>query len=82
MAKVVKAWPVTGVWTSQSNLAGQLVKGASDLPAVQAMAAFLLAAAPIAQDSTITRSIGWLLAALAASLFFIAVLGPGIPWRL
>ena len=41
-----------------------------------------VAAAPIAQDSTITRSIGWLLAALAASLFFIAVLGPGIPWRL
>jgi hypothetical protein len=41
-----------------------------------------VAAAPTAQDSTITRSIGWLLAALAASIFFIAVLGPGIPWRL
>ncbi|MGB7548147.1 MAG: hypothetical protein WBM14_10390 [Terracidiphilus sp.] len=34
------------------------------------------------QDSTITRSIVWRAAALAASLFFIFVLGRGIAWRL
>jgi hypothetical protein len=33
-------------------------------------------------NSTITRSIGWILVALAASVFFIFVLGPGIRWRL
>jgi hypothetical protein len=40
------------------------------------------ASAQTAPESTITRSTGWLAVALAVSLFFIAVLGPGIPWRL
>jgi len=39
-------------------------------------------AAPTTQDSTINRSISWMVAAVAASVFFIAVLGPGIRWRL
>ena len=41
-----------------------------------------LASPSTVPDYTITRSTGWLASALVASLFFIAVLGPGIPWRL
>jgi hypothetical protein len=33
-------------------------------------------------DASITRSTSWLVAALAVSLFFIAILGRGIAWRL
>jgi len=40
------------------------------------------ATAAAVQETVIARSRGWLLAALAAALFFVAVLGPGIPWRL
>ena len=39
-------------------------------------------AAPTTQDSTINHSISWMVAAVVASAFFIAMLGPGIPWRL
>jgi hypothetical protein len=35
-----------------------------------------------AAGSLIARSTGWLAAALGASLFFIGILGRGIPWRL
>ncbi|MGD0683313.1 MAG: hypothetical protein ABR990_14835 [Terracidiphilus sp.] len=38
--------------------------------------------APTIQDSTINRSISWMVVAVAASVFYIAVLGPGIRWRL
>jgi hypothetical protein len=41
-----------------------------------------VASPPAGQDYTITRSTGWMVAALAASVFFIALLGPGIRWRL
>jgi hypothetical protein len=40
------------------------------------------AIAPTTRESIFTRSICWMVAALAASILFIFVLGPGIRWRL